>query len=148
MAETPNWQTFVDEVKANPPVRRGKKIPYVMWGFIGNRYEGGVPHPEPTYAVLDMSGDKAQIGVLNHYHQNGYKLLHFWFPETLGFDDLKRLGKPTAFQELATHCAYLQASDPALAQTLAAKNAELEAKLDVMSRKIAEADGRQSKRNG
>lgn len=93
----PIYQGLVEEFKKDPPVYRGRKMPYVLFGFKSNELVHGLDSKArkqvPTLFCLNVGGSNGQPYIIDQYLNKGYEILEWCFPtsaELEKMDEVKR----------------------------------------------------------
>lgn len=60
--------------------RRGRLVPYILWGYDSNEICEGKPKKVPTLHLMDCSSGSGQVAVVERCHKDGMIPLEFCFP--------------------------------------------------------------------
>jgi hypothetical protein len=71
---------LIAELKKYREMRRGRPMPYVLFGFVGKDYQGGNPIPTPRLHRLYCGTCHAQMSAIDNEIGSGKVILDYWFP--------------------------------------------------------------------
>jgi hypothetical protein len=136
-------QTFekcVADTRANPPQRRGKRVPYVLFGAIQkNMDKNNQMQDVCNVIVFPMNNCHCNKSTIDYYVLGkNFTVLDYWFPG-LDKNTIERFhdGK-NPYVEVSEHLSKLKQLSPATQQ---AQKAEI----DAMAQKIAMLEGKLKK---
>lgn len=146
-------EAFKAQLKTNPPRRRGKLMPYVLFAceknFSINGPSGVQQIRKWTTRIMDMSGCHAQQSCIEYYVRKGNRVLDYWFPKRLDADDKERFrDSPDQYAQLAAYCNFWIKNDPGKVRDMEETQRKLEEQNDVMNKKIAELQAQLVKKGG
>lgn len=127
--------------KLNPPMRRGKKIPYVLFGALQKDYSKENKERDVANVVmLPMDTSHCQTSVIDYYVlKKNFTILDWWFPRLDESTKRRFYDGGDPYEPMQAHLYKLKNLSPAVA-------AAQRDKIDAMEKKIKELEAKASKK--